>query len=162
MKTKNIRIILWIIIVAFAISSFGLSGQSGVTSTSLSDKVMVWLGLVSWNDISMNSYSYTVLVHLVRQTAHFLLYAFGTIPIFLLVYTYRKNLFGVAFITIVVGVVYALLDEIHQLFVAGRTFQMFDLATDLAGIMCMSIFLAIVIFFANIIYDNYSITRTEE
>jgi len=42
-----------------------------------------------------------------------------------------------AFLELAVGLsaAYALLDEVHQLFVPGRTFQLFDLGMDLGGIL---------------------------
>jgi len=135
MKLKRIRLLLIIAILTFTIISFGLSAQNGSSSTSLTERIMMWLNLVSWPNIRNRTTEYYVWLNVLRQGAHFSLYIVGTVPVFLLVYTYQRNLLKVSAITVLVIGLYALSDEIHQLFVVGRSFQVIDLLTDLSGII---------------------------
>ena len=123
MKLKHIRSILIGIVVVFALMSFGLSAQNSVSSTSLSDQVLLKLGLIRFKDITSHSVRYAIWVSVIRQTAHFLLYTLGSIPVYMLIYTYTEKLFRVTGLTVLIVAMYALTDEIHQLFVAGRSFQ---------------------------------------
>ena len=71
--------------------------------------------------------------HLVRKLAHFTEYAlFGS----MLVNAFIRNTFlRPLLVTILVGVLYAASDEIHQYFVPGRSMRFFDVCIDSAGIL---------------------------
>jgi VanZ family protein len=73
------------------------------------------------------------LTELIGQTMHFIEYAILAFLLSRALFhhqtTTRKNLL----IIILLTMLYALSDEIHQLFVPSRTFQLFDLFIDLLG-----------------------------
>lgn len=111
----------------------------------ISKTLKLWLPVIAWVTLiflfSANPNPYKLLPDAIEGTwdtfigitMHFIEY---TILAFLLsraLYhhqtTTRKNLL----IIILLTMLYALTDEIHQLFVPGRTFQIFDLLIDLLG-----------------------------
>lgn len=79
---------------------------------------------------------------LLRSFAHFTLFLFGgmfSYALFLMVLPKHKCL-----CTFVFGIGYALLDEIHQIFVPGRAFEVKDIAVDFCGFfigMCIVVFI---------------------
>lgn len=156
MKTKHIRVFLILSIVIVGVISFALSAQNAEASTDLSDRFMVWLGLITWKDVVNESYRYRIFMGVIRQGAHFTIYAVGTLPVFLLIYTYKERIRTVLLLTLFSVGLYAVLDEIHQLFVSGRSFQLLDMATDILGAICTSLALAIVTYITNVIYHEHS------
>ncbi len=156
MKTKQIRIFLIALIALFGLIIFILSAQNAESSNGLSDKVLVWLRVITWKDIAEKSYRYYTYVGVIRQLAHFSLYAVSAVPVFLLIYTYKEKIMTVYFLTIGFVGLYAVIDEFHQLFVSGRSFQIFDMVTDLFGALCASSVMAFVTFITNVIYNEHS------
>ena len=89
--------------------------------------------MVEEQDITDYTVRYVLLKGLFRQFLHFLMYFLASIPLGLLIYTRIKGFelwlsvsFGLVFC-------YSMLDEIHQIFVPGRGFQVVDVVTDLSG-----------------------------
>lgn len=78
---------------------------------------------------------------IIRGLAHSLEYIPLGVLLFLLVlslfkvdYGIRKeNLISISVLSLVVALLFALVDEIHQIFVDGRTFELKDIALDMLG-----------------------------
>lgn len=75
-------------------------------------------------------------IHLViRKGAHFSVFAFLGLLLFIAFYTNRKKLFYSSITTMVIGGVYGVFDEIHQYFIPGRSCQVRDMMIDASGVL---------------------------
>mgnify|MGYP003939114351 FL=1 len=115
---------------------FFLSAQSAVESSALSTKVTeLILGLINRVvpafSSSMTDYAY--LNRVIRKLAHFLLYlVLGLLTTRAL----RKN--GITgmkplVLAVIICALYAVTDELHQMFVPGRSSQISDVILDTVG-----------------------------
>lgn len=67
----------------------------------------------------------------VRKIAHFSEFAILGLLIYINIIEYRKS--NVLLLSIICSVIYATSDEVHQLFVSGRSFWIFDILIDSTG-----------------------------
>ncbi len=156
-RLEKVMIILIGLFTLYCLMSliYQLSAQTGLSSGSLSDNVYNFLKQFTFlNDFL---YKWDQLVHrvlaklnleplyplifstysnwqfIIRKWAHFSIYfvlgAFG-----LTLFTYIFNFYKGYLITLYLGVFYAFTDEIHQLFVPGRTGQLADFGIDVLGL----------------------------
>lgn len=114
------------------------AGQSGAVITTIKDSVGIELPQV-----------------IVRKSAHIIAYfTLGTWAL-LTAIAYRFRLKKAAMISLLVVVVYAISDEIHQLFVPGRSGQWSDVLLDsMAGLIGITLTLLII---RSTIYKNKEI-----
>ncbi len=71
-----------------------------------------------------------------REAAHFIEYTILGVLLFLSIYySYyqRWKMRSYLLISFGIGLLYAVSDEIHQIFVPGRAFELFDIGVDAAG-----------------------------
>lgn len=119
-KKKIVSIILMIIwmVFIFVMSSFD-SVESGSQSNFIVDIIVNIFNIDNVDLISL----------IVRKAAHFMEYLILGILV--------SNVFNIygrkRYIGIIVCVLYAVSDEIHQLFVPGRSCQIFDMIIDSLG-----------------------------
>ena len=73
---------------------------------------------------------------ILRKLAHFSIYMVVGILIMTFVSTYKLLLWKKLFISIMVGVVYAISDEFHQTFIQGRSGELRDVLIDTTGVVC--------------------------
>lgn len=112
-KLNLILIIVWMIFI-FIMSSFNAdtsSNQSGFIVNIIS------------NTFNINNIDLITLI--VRKLAHFTEY----FVLGLLIYNYNKNVLK----ALIICIIYAIGDEIHQLFILGRSFQIKDIIIDTLG-----------------------------
>ncbi len=131
MKTDKKAIFSWIAVFLCMAVIFILSAQKADDSQNLSDSLIIFFGLRLSSDF-------------VRSCAHFLEYA----GLSVLVYNALYQSLGCAkpVLSVVICSVYAVSDEIHQLFVEGRACQITDIITDSAGAMAGIAVLSAIIF----------------
>ncbi|MGI6745039.1 MAG: VanZ like family protein [Firmicutes bacterium ADurb.Bin300] len=124
MSNKLYRLFSVIVLIVSASLIFYLSHQNGEESSASSGSFHLFLEMVLHMNISES---------FLRTAAHFCEYVFLGFVTVNCVFALRGRLnpFGSA----VFGTVYAVSDEIHQIFVPGRAFQLFDLGVDFAGII---------------------------
>ena len=111
---------------------FLLSAENSTESAQTSGGIIQWL---------LNTLSLNVSSDVIRTFAHiaeFALLGFLVSNLFVSVRDNPKPL-----LTVALSWGYALTDEIHQLFVDGRAFQLIDLTVDLIGIILGSAFLLV-------------------
>ena len=84
--------------------------------------------------------------HIVRKLAHFTIYLIGGVIIYGLVFQYEKNSKKIIFYSLLIGILYAISDEIHQYFIPGRSNEIKDVLIDSLGLLIGIIFVNIVIF----------------
>ncbi len=116
---KKAKIILsWALVVACMAVIFSLSAQTATESSEVSG----WLIFMMKLNISQDS---------IRTVAHFLEYAGLSVLVFNALY----QTFGYQrpFAALIISALYAVSDEIHQLFVDGRASQISDIAIDSLG-----------------------------
>lgn len=72
---------------------------------------------------------------LVRKAAHFSVYTMLGLAAMCLLSTYQINMKKKIIISFLIGFIYAIIDEIHQLFSPGRTAMIFDVFVDSVGVI---------------------------
>ena len=123
-KLSVLLVIIWMVFI-FIMSSFDAnesSNQSGLIVGIISD-------IFNINNIHMLSM-------IIRKLAHFSEYFILGILTYNMIRKYDKKYY----IAIIICVIYAISDEIHQIYVPGRSCQILDMAIDSLGALS-SIFL---------------------
>ena len=139
MKKTIIRIILIILILLWMYIVFGFSGQNGEESSGISFKISMLLTRNN-EEVSRTIEPY------IRKIAHFSEYAVGGILIFLLILTFEKISPKVRNISsIIITIIYAISDEVHQVFVPGREGKIVDVYIDTLGIITGILFINLII-----------------
>lgn len=137
MINKN-KILPWIPVIIWMGAIFYMSAQPAAESNDLSkgivEKIFVTLSKIFFLDIETITINHMVLGsnHYLRKSAHFIVYfILGILVAFVLI----KNSFkGKAiYISFLLCVLFAISDEIHQLFVAGRGGLLKDSILDSLG-----------------------------
>ena len=124
-KVTKIRILLFILIVIWAILVFVFSSQDGEESTGLSKMVA--------NFLFRNEIKADIAEPYIRKVAHFSEYGLGGILFMCLFLTYEWSEIKQILISILFGVWYASFDEIHQVMVPDRNGSIIDVGIDLLG-----------------------------
>lgn len=133
-KKIFLRIIFLILIVLWMILIFGLSNQNGEESSSLSKKIASFFT----KDIQ----TINIIEPYIRKIAHLSEYACGGILFFSLFLTYDFSERKRMILSFVIGVEYAIVDEIHQLFIINRAGRVVDVYIDSIGVaigVCMTL-----------------------
>ena len=139
MKKIIIRIILIILILLWMYIVFGFSGQNGEESSGISFKISMLL-------TKNNEELARTIEPYVRKIAHFSEYAVGGILIFLLLMTFQKISPKIRnILSIVITIMYAITDEIHQLFIPGREGKIIDVYIDTLGIITGILFVNLIL-----------------
>lgn len=138
---KKIAIIAWICVVFWMGVIFYLSHQPATQSAQLSSVIAQMIvdfieSAVPGLNMDMGGFNFYV-----RKCAHFTAYfILGVLTLMALMKSDAKKAF---FSAVVICVLYATSDEIHQLFVLGRSCQLRDAFIDSAGALmgiCIFIF----------------------
>lgn len=134
MNRKNYINILLILIWLFVIFSF--SAEDSKESLNSSDQVIITTAeTIKREELTPKEKESLIERYIVpvRKSAHFFLY----FVLGFLVYTLIKDICGLTpasiIFTMIFCIVYACSDEIHQIFVPGRTAQVFDVFVDSCG-----------------------------
>lgn len=122
MKNKKFSLLLLIIwmILIFVMSSFNAdisSNQSGM--------------IVNFISKIFNINNMELLSLIIRKMAHFLEYFILGILMLNVIINYNKKIY----LSYIFSILYACLDEVHQLFVNGRSGQITDVLIDSTGII---------------------------
>ena len=133
-KIHLYRAILWLITLSLLLLMFGFSAQEGVQSGSISGKIArpITDSLAQRQGLTGQAYwkLYAQVDFAVRKTAHFLEYTLLGMLLTLLLDSYRARWHWLSWAGCTL---YAATDEIHQLFVAGRTGKWQDVLLDSSG-----------------------------
>jgi len=131
-------ILLWTAVVIWMAAIFCLSGQVASKSASLSGstvKIVIEHTQPGFRKLPVDQQNIVVTnyQHLVRKSAHFLAYTLLGILTLSALFQHsitKGRRFAAAF---AICVLYACTDEIHQLFVTGRSGQISDVCIDACG-----------------------------
>lgn len=140
---KFIQILLFLLTLACMCGIFMFSAQTGEQSNELSNTVTQKIAeksiISDATNVSVNSHFHT----LVRKYAHFtIFFALGLFSSLFGILTYKKVKIKLLYPTLLC-LLWAISDEIHQLYIPGRTCRIKDVLIDFSGSM-----LAIVCIFA--------------
>ena len=136
------------LVALWMITIFAFSAQPADESTDTSHAVGRFIGgfvisdFEQWEPEKQESFASQIDFY-VRKTSHAMEYALLCILFLLTFHSFGVQAgrsFGLALLC-TIG--YAVTDEVHQLFVSGRAFQMFDIIIDTLGLCLMLIFIKI-------------------
>lgn len=121
-------VVIWMAIIFYL--SHQPSGTSNELSSGLTEAIINKLTTIAPNqDIQMDSFH-----HYVRKNAHFFAYfLLGILVLHALRSSHILGWRGVT-ATLLICVLYATSDEVHQLFIAGRSGEVRDVLIDSAGV----------------------------
>lgn len=125
------RVVAWLPVFVWCGMLFLLSTQmfSATNTGAVIEPILRWL----WPTATATTISLTHAM--LRKTAHFMNYAI----LFWLMY--RGPMAGRPYTALGLCVIYAMLDEGHQMFVPGRTAALYDVALDSSGALFSRFFL---------------------
>ena len=152
MKRINIiRGILLIMLVGTFGIIFGFSNQNGETSGGVSRKVTEFVVEISpFNKNITEEQKELQIENLhpkIRKLAHFSIYTLVGILLMSLCMTYELKNIKRFFISLIFGIIYATTDEIHQLFIQGRSGNFIDVLIDTSGVLFGIILILGIMFF---------------
>lgn len=136
---KLFRILATVLLVCWMALIFGLSHQTADTSSKTSGGMVEIVANIIYPDFEELSESKQeeilgTVQFWVRKTAHFTLYAILGGLAFLSIITYnRLHLWLRLILSGGFCLIYSISDEIHQLFIAGRSGELRDVCIDFAG-----------------------------
>ena len=124
----------WLLVLSWMILIFSLSAQPAEQSSQLSggitDTVIETVEKVVPN-LSINR---DTLSHLIRKNAHFFAYLIlGILVTNALYYSTKMQVKKQIILSFIICVLYAISDEVHQLFVPGRSGEVRDVVIDSSG-----------------------------
>lgn len=132
MLCKIKKIFSWVILILWLFLIFYFSNQPAVESAELSEGIL---------DKLLNIFNIPLTDFIIRKAAHFTEFAVLSILSFnVTVRTVNVSLFKCSVVSVLFSVLYAVSDEIHQIFVVGRACRVFDVFVDSLGIITGLIF----------------------
>ncbi len=142
------KIISIIFVAVWMIVVFYFSSQGGQSSTSSSKRVAnAVVNIINING-KMDNIEKQELVDkidpYIRKLAHYTIYIIGGILITNAIYAYMTIEERVISKSLTIGILYAISDEIHQLFVNGRSGKVTDVIIDSLGVLTGIVFFLIV------------------
>ena len=140
MNMKYKRFILWLLVILWMGIIFFLSAQTSAESSGLSGqtiRTLIPIFMPEFIDMSQAQQNEIVanLQNIVRKMAHILIYLILGILCMCALSTYNLRLKVKIFASLIIGTVYAVTDELHQLFVDGRGGQLSDICIDFCGVL---------------------------
>lgn len=138
-KEKLKQSIYLILIIIWMLTVFMFSNQNGGTSQGISRKVTTTIVRIVTQNQNLTDEQTNKIVentdYLVRKLAHFSIYAVGGILIYNYINTFNIENKKKIIISISIGVIYAIFDELHQYFIAGRSARILDVCIDSLGVI---------------------------
>lgn len=139
MKINLLRIVLLILLFGTFYIIFGFSSQDGEESGGISSRVTEFILEKSntYKNIEENRQDeiFERTEKIIRKIAHLSIYALVGSLLMGLVSTFKLKEKTRILISLILGVLYAASDEIHQLFSPGRSAQITDVYIDTLGIL---------------------------
>jgi len=128
---KKSKLFSWILVIIWMAFIYILSSQPASESIILSGSItnrLYNLVILIFSNIEIDIFHIFI-----RKSAHFIIYLI--LGILLMNATYKNNnlYFKNILIALLVSTLYAVTDEIHQLFVLGRAGQLIDVFIDTTG-----------------------------
>ena len=151
-NTKNLvlRYVIWTLVLAVMLFIFSHSAKNAEQSSKTSGEVAKTVLSVVVKDFKTlpkaeQQKAVDSLQFVVRKSAHFFIYLALGFLCFLAMNTYNLKLKTKFISALTISLLYAISDEIHQLFVPGRAGQIRDVLIDFSGSLTGIIFALIFI-----------------
>lgn len=145
-RYSKIKITIWILTILWMGVIFYFSNQPAEISKEESGKVLAKMNLISEADIAKEGDSrISMLQRFIRKTAHVSVYFILGILITLSVLDTILSNFGTYSASYILGTLYAVSDEVHQIFIPGRGPQLRDVMIDSAGVLAGMLIIAMVV-----------------
>ena len=139
MKINIVRAILIILLIGTFSIIFGFSNQDSKKSGGLSQKVAEFVVRFIPNLEQLEQEQKTVITDriesVIRKIAHFTIYTLVGFLLMSLMCTYELKQLDQISTSLIIGVIYASTDEIHQAFIPGRGPQITDVMLDSLGVL---------------------------
>ena len=144
-----LRVVLWALVVAWMAVIFLFSAETADRSSETSGRIIRWLltrfdrSFLSLSPeeqlLRMEDWSFAV-----RKLAHFCIFALLGLLCFAAfsVDLPLRRAFPAA---LILGAIRAILDEVHQSFVPGRSCEFRDMCIDFAGVLLGAVFLLLIL-----------------
>ena len=140
-KRMTARVILTVLTVAAVAAIFYNSSQSVVESTERSSPLTDWInGILAGFPIP-----FSVTENFIRKLAHFTEYAILGTMLSVTYYLYLLKIKTALIATLITGAAVAVIDEVIQLFPAGRSCQISDMLLDCCGVAFASAIVMLII-----------------
>ena len=140
-KRMTARVILTVLTVAAVAAIFYNSSQSAVESTERSSPLTDWInGILAGFPIP-----FSVTENFIRKLAHFTEYAILGTMLSVTYYLYLLKIKTALIATLITGAAVAVIDEVIQLFPAGRSCQVSDMLLDFCGVAFASAIVMLII-----------------
>lgn len=130
------KIVKGFIVILCMMIIFYFSQDTGIQSTKKSDGVILEVSsFLGVHDLSMKEQQFLIdtFVVPVRKSAHFLIYLVLGITLISFLREFLLSPHKLVLISIFLAFLYACSDEVHQLFVIGRSGQFSDVVLDTIG-----------------------------
>lgn len=145
MKINILRTILIIMLLWTCCLIFGFSSQNAEKSGGVSGNVTKWLLEKGNNEKALKNKNIVLKTEkVIRKIAHFTIYAIVGFLLMSFMNTFSLSEKDNIRISLGFGILYATSDEVHQLFVPGRSGQITDVILDTTGVL-LGILLAIAV-----------------
>lgn len=139
MKLNIIRGILIVLILCVFFVIFGFSNQNSQTSGGTSQKVTeaITKNIKKIQDLEQNERKIVIdkIENVIRKIAHYSIYTLLGLLLMGLMSTFKIKEMDKITVSLIIGVLYASTDEIHQAFVPGRGAQITDVILDSMGVL---------------------------
>ena len=138
MKRKTVlRIISIIFVLAWMVVVFLLSHEAANESSETSSGFITAIIKLFNRNIEQQELDKIVLVvqPIVRKLAHFTLYTIGGMLINIMFINFKEYITKIKLTSFLLGATYAITDEIHQLFIPGRSGEIRDVLIDSSGVI---------------------------
>ena len=139
MKLNIIRGILIVLILCVFFVIFGFSNQNSQTSGGTSQKVTeaITKNIKKIQDLEQNERKIVIdkIENVIRKIAHYSIYTLLGLLLMGLMSTFKIKEMDKIAVSLIIGVLYASTDEIHQAFVPGRGAQITDVILDSLGVL---------------------------
>lgn len=136
-KQTILRIISIIFVLAWMVTVFMLSHQVAEESSKTSSNFITVIIKLFNKDIEQEQLE-TIMLKvetIVRKLAHFVLYTLGGMLITIMFINFKEYITKTKIASFLLGATYAITDEIHQLFIPGRSGEIRDVLIDSTGIL---------------------------
>lgn len=130
------KVIKIILVLLCMIMIFSFSSDEGDISSKKSDSMVIYISeMVTRRNISSDKREEYIKMYsfYIRKLAHFSIYFVLGLLIISLLSEYMDINYKSIMIALLISFIYACSDEIHQLFVSGRSCKVFDVLIDSVG-----------------------------
>lgn len=147
---KVIRYMLFVCIVLWLAVIYSFSAKNGVSSSNYSGGITKKVLKIIYpsyehKDVRTKKIIFQKTNFYIRKTAHFAEYAILAVLVTFFLLTFNMGFISAIIFTVALCCAFAAGDEIHQMFVKGRSPQMKDVILDTIGALAGSVFASLAV-----------------